>query len=68
LWPILQWVLRFAIQRLVRSKVSQSSLDYAGVLVLLLEIITSTPQFFVLTMCVAACAMQLALALWRTVN
>jgi hypothetical protein len=53
LWPLLQWALRSAIQRLLRAKVSRSSLDYAGVLVLLLEIVTSTPQFYVLTMCVA---------------
>ncbi len=31
---------------------SSGSLDYAGVIVLLLEIFTSTPQFYVLTSCV----------------
>jgi hypothetical protein len=36
--------------------VSHSSLDFAGVLVLLLEIVTSTPQFYVLMMCVAGSA------------
>jgi hypothetical protein len=36
--------------------VSSGSLDYAGVLVLLLELFTSSPQFYVLTMCVCVVA------------
>jgi hypothetical protein len=56
----MQVAIRVVIQRLVRGKVSSSSLDFAGVLVLLLELITSSPQFYVLTTCVAACATQLA--------
>ena len=55
MYPIIQCGMRTAVQRLLRAKVSRSSLDFAGVLVLLLEVFTSSPQFYVLTMCVAAC-------------
>ena len=51
-YPAAQFGLRSVLQRLLRGKVSSGSLDYAGVLVLLLEIITSTPQFYVLSSCV----------------
>ena len=50
LYPVVQFGVRGALQRLLRGKVSRGSLDFAGVLVLLLEITTSTPQFYVLTM------------------
>ena len=54
LYPLFQFGVRGGLQRLVRGKVSSGSLDFAGVLVLLLEIITSAPQFYVLTMWVVA--------------
>ena len=53
-YPVLQFGVRSVLQRLLREKVSSGSLDYAGVLVLLLEVITSAPQFSVLTMWVVA--------------
>jgi hypothetical protein len=53
-YPVLQFGVRRVLQRLVRAKVSSGSLDYAGVLVLLLEVVTSAPQFSVLTMWVVA--------------
>ena len=53
-YPGLQFGVRGVQQRLLRAKVSGGSFDYAGVLVLLLEIITSAPQFYVLTMWVVA--------------
>ena len=54
LYPLVQFGVRSGIQRLIRGKVSSGSLDFAGVLVLLLEILTSAPQFYVLTMWVGA--------------
>jgi hypothetical protein len=48
-YPVVQFGLRRVVQRLIRGRVSSGSLDYAGVLVLLLEITTSAPQFYVLT-------------------
>ena len=56
LYPVVQFGVRSGIQRLLRGKVSSASLDFAGVLVLLLEIATSAPQFYVLTTCVIALA------------
>ena len=49
LFPVVQFGLRWVLHQIVRGRVSSGSLDYAGVLVLLLEIVTSTPQFYVLT-------------------
>jgi hypothetical protein len=58
LYPVVQFGVRRVLQRLLRGRVSSGSLDYAGVLVLLLEIITSAPQLYVLMTCVliVACA------------
>ena len=53
-YPVVLFGLRRVVQRLIRGKVSSGSLDNAGVLVLLFEIITSTPQFYVLTMWVVS--------------
>ena len=53
-YPLLQFGVRSVVRRLLRAKVSSGSLDCAGVLVLLLEVATSAPQFFVLTMWVVA--------------
>ena len=44
--------LRIAHDRFVRSHVSSESLQFAGVMVLLIEVFSSTPQFYVLTRCV----------------
>ena len=43
LYPVVQFGVRSVLQRLLRAKVSSASLDFAGVLVLLLEIATSAP-------------------------
>jgi hypothetical protein len=51
--------------RLIRGRVSSGSLDFAGVLALLLEIYTSSAQFYVLAMCVAACAHAARVGVWR---
>jgi hypothetical protein len=55
-YPIFQFGIRSVVQRLLRAKVSSGSLDYAGVLVLLLEVAASAPQFYVLTMWVVELA------------
>jgi hypothetical protein len=52
LCPVLVFGVRRAHRCLVTRKVSRTSLDFAGVLVLLLEIVTCAPHFYVLTMCV----------------
>jgi hypothetical protein len=52
LYPVVQYGFRRVLQRLLRGRVSSGSLDYAGVLVLLIEIMTSAQQFYVLTRCV----------------
>jgi hypothetical protein len=58
LYPVLQFGLRSVAQRLLRGRVSSGSLDYAGVFMLLVEMLTSAPQFYVLMACVyiVACA------------
>ncbi len=49
-YPLLRFIGRRAIQRLVCMRVSRYSLDLLGVIVLLLEVVTSAPQFYVLTL------------------
>ncbi len=49
LYPVVQYGVRIVLQRLIRGRVSSGSLDYAGVLVLLIVLLTSAPQFYVLT-------------------
>jgi hypothetical protein len=49
-YPVVQFGVRAALQRLLRAKVSSGSFDYAGVLVLLFEVGASATQFYVLTM------------------
>ncbi len=59
LYPVVQYGFRRVLQRLIRGRVSSGSFDYAGMIVLLLEIFTSAPQFYVLTTyVVVACAFR----------
>jgi hypothetical protein len=49
-YPLLRFIGRRVIQRLVCMRVSRFSLDLVGVIVLLLEVSSSAPQFYVLTL------------------
>ncbi len=49
-YPLLRFIGRRVLQRFVCMRVSSDSLDLAGVIVLLLEVGTSAPQFYVLTL------------------
>jgi hypothetical protein len=49
-YPVTIWLLRVAQRQLLHSKVSASSrdIDFAGVIVLLFEVFSSAPQFYLL--------------------
>ena len=49
IYPIVVVVNRRSIVTLLRTFISLDSLDFAGLVVLSLEVISCTPQFFILT-------------------
>ena len=50
MYPAIVAIIRIVLGRVVRSFLSSSSVQFAGVLTLLFEVLASTPQFFVLTL------------------